>query len=132
MLDALALRVLIVDDVEDTRTCIRRLLEFEEGFEVAGEAGDGEEAIRKARELSPDCVLMDIHMPRVDGMAATRRILQEQPSVVIVIMSVQGDDEYLESAVLAGARGYLVKPFGPDELVATLRRACSLASEQAS
>lgn len=128
----MALRVLIVDDVEDTRTCIRRLLEIEEGFEVAGEAGDGEEAIEKARELAPDCVLMDIHMPRVDGMAATQRILEEQPAVVIVIMSVQGDDEYLESAVLAGARGYLIKPFGPDELVATLRRACSLASEQAS
>lgn len=129
MLDVVALKVLIVDDVADTRTNIRRLLDFEEDFEVIGEAGDGEEALKKARELLPDCILMDINMPRLDGIEATRLISMELPALVIVIMSVQGEQEYLEKAVLVGARGYLIKPFGSDELVATLRRACSLAAE---
>lgn len=124
----MALRVLIVDDVADTRTSIRRLLDFEEDFEVVGEAGDGEKALKKARELLPDCILMDINMPRVDGIEATRLISTELPAIVVVIMSVHGEQEYLEQAVLVGARGYLIKPFTSDELVATLRRACSLAA----
>ena len=122
----MSIRVLIVDDIADTRANIRRLLEFESDIDVVGEAKDGVEAVAKARELAPDCILMDINMPHQDGIAATEQISVDVPASVIVIMSVQGEQEYLRKAMLAGARDYLIKPFASEELVSTLRRACNL------
>lgn len=123
-------RILIVDDMAETRKSIRRLLEFEEDFEVVGEAADGDEAVRHAKALVPDCILMDINMPGRDGIAATEAITFHVPQAAIVIMSVQGEQEYLRKAMIAGARDYLVKPFASDELVQTLRRVCDLEAER--
>ena len=117
------LRVLIVDDSAPTRDSLRRLLEFQQDIEVVGEAADGEEAINQARALVPDVILMDINMKPVDGITATEVISAEVPRSVIVMMSVQGEQEYLRQAMAAGARDYLTKPFGADELVNTLHNA---------
>lgn len=117
------LRLLIADDLPPTRDSLRRLLEFEPDIEVVGEAQNGEEAITQARLLHPDVILMDINMSPVNGITATEVISTEIPHSVIVMMSVQGEQEYLRQAMAAGARDYLAKPFSGDELVHTLQNA---------
>ena len=117
------LRVLIADDSAPTRESLRRLLEFHQDIEVVGEAADGEEAVNQARLLEPDVILMDINMKPVDGITATEVITTELPRSVIVMMSVQGEQEYLRQAMAAGARDYLTKPFGTDELINTIHNA---------
>lgn len=124
------LRLLIVDDSAPTRDSLRRLLEFESGIEVVGEAADGEEAIVQARTLLPDVILMDINMTPMDGITATEVISSELPHSVIVMMSIQGEQEYLRQAMAAGARDYLTKPFGGDELVHTLQNAYERESKR--
>ncbi len=114
--------VLVVDDIENTREDIKRLLHFEEDIVVVGEAGDGEEALRLAEELNPDVVLMDINMPGMDGIAASEAISNKMPDTAIVIISIQGEPEYLRKAMAAGARDYLVKPFSSNDLAETIRR----------
>lgn len=116
------IRVLIVDDVPETCENIRCLLHFEPRIEVVGEARDGEEAVKKAEKLRPDIILMDINMPVLDGIAATEAISLRVPGSAIIIMSVQGEQEYLRRAMAAGAREYIVKPFTSDELTATIYR----------
>jgi pilus assembly protein CpaE len=112
---------LIVDDVTDTLSHVSRLLSFEPDIEVVGEATSAVEAIRLTRELRPDIVLMDINMPDVDGLEATERLFREVPGVATIMMSVNDDSDYVRRAMMAGARGYLVKPFNSDELVASIR-----------
>lgn len=124
------LRLLIVDDAAPFRETLKRLLEFEKDIEVVGEAQDGEEAIALARQLLPDVILMDINMTPVDGIAATAVISTEIPRSVIVMMSVQGEQEYLRQAMAAGARDYLTKPFSSDELIHTLRNAYLMESKR--
>lgn len=124
------IRVLIVDDIPETRVNVRTLIELERDIVVAGEAANGSEAVAKASELRPDCILMDINMPVMDGIVATEQISVALPEVVIVMMSVQGEQEYLRKAMLAGARDYLIKPFSADDLVSTIRRACALEIER--
>jgi len=114
--------VLIADDIAATREDIKRLLYFEEDIEVVGEAGDGEEAVMLASELKPDVVLMDVNMPRVDGIEATERISVNVPQCAIIIISIQGEQEYLRKAMAAGARDYLVKPFSSKELANAIYR----------
>lgn len=109
--------VLIVDDADDTRENIRRLLNLSVGVEVVGEAANGEDAVKKAGELLPNVVLMDINMPGMDGITATEQICQAHPGTVVIVISVQGEMEYLRKSMIAGAKDYLVKPFGADELV---------------
>lgn len=116
------IRVLIVDDVPETCENIRCLLHFEPRIEVVGEARDGEEAVKKAEKLRPDIILMDINMPVLDGIAATETISLRVPGSAIIIMSVQGEQEYLRRAMAAGAREYIIKPFTSDELTATIYR----------
>lgn len=118
--------VLIADDSAQVRQAIRAMLQLEDGFVVAGEAADGQEAVDQARLLRPDVVLMDINMPVLDGIAATAAILREVPAGVVII-SVQGETEYLRRAMQAGARDYLVKPFTCADLVAAIRRAAEAA-----
>ncbi len=118
------IRVLVVDDSAETRTSLRKLLQFEEDILVIGEAQDGEEAILEASRLEPDCILMDINMPGTDGIKATATIHSLLPQILIVMMSVQGEQEYLRKAMFAGARDFLTKPFSGDELVHTLRQLC--------
>jgi pilus assembly protein CpaE len=117
MADKKNITVLIVDDAEDTRENIRRLLSLSVGFSVVGEAQDGGEAIRKTEELQPNVVLMDINMPGLDGISATEQICAAHPGTVVIVISVQGEMEYLRKSMIAGAKDYLVKPFGADELV---------------
>ena len=105
------IRVLIVDDIPETRDHLAKLLGFETDFEVVGAAASGREAIEMAGQLRPDVVLMDINMPDMDGIAATERLAAEVPSTAVVMMSVQGEADYLRRSMLAGAREFLVKPF---------------------
>ena len=116
-------RVLIVDDVAETRENVKKLLQFEADVDVVGAARSGKEGIQLAHELSPDVVLMDINMPDIDGIAATEAIRQRSPQVQVIILSVQGDQNYMRRAMLAGARDFLTKPPAGDELISAIRRA---------
>ncbi|MCA9962824.1 MAG: response regulator [Anaerolineales bacterium] len=116
------IRVLIVDDLSETRENVRKLLQFESDIEVIGQAGTGEEAISLAKKQQPDIILMDINMPGIDGIGASQKISETIPRVQIIIMSVQSDPDYLRRAMLAGARDFLTKPFGGDELITAIRR----------
>lgn len=121
------IRVLIVDDVSETRENVKKLLQFEADVEVIGVARTGKEAIQTSQELNPDVVLMDINMPDMDGIAATETIRANQPSVQVIILSVQSDQNYMRRAMLAGARDFLTKPPMGDELISAIRRAGEMA-----
>ena len=123
-------RVLIVDDVAETRENVRKLLQFESDVEVVGVARTGREAIEIAQEVEPDVILMDINMPDIDGIAATEAIRQKRPFVQVVILSVQGDQNYMRRAMLAGARDFLTKPPMGDELISAIRRAGIMAHQE--
>ncbi|HZC33149.1 MAG TPA: response regulator [Candidatus Bathyarchaeia archaeon] len=116
------IRVLIVDDIPETRDHLTKLLGFESDIEVIGAAASGSECIAMATKLRPDVVLMDINMPDMDGIAATERLSAEVPATAVVMMSVQGEADYLRRSMLAGAREFLVKPFSSDELTASIRQ----------
>ncbi|HEY5269211.1 MAG TPA: response regulator [Anaerolineales bacterium] len=130
--DGEKIRVLIVDDIAETRENVRKLLQFEADIEVVAVARTGREAIKLTEETNPDVVLMDINMPDMDGIAATEAIRQKMPAVQVVILSVQGDQNYMRRAMLVGARDFLTKPPMPDELVAAIRRAGKMAREERS
>jgi len=116
------IRVLIVDDVADTRENVRKLLQFEADIDVVGAARSGKEGIQLSLELDPDVVLMDINMPDIDGISATETIRQKSPHTQVVILSVQGDQNYMRRAMLAGARDFLTKPPMGDDLISAVRR----------
>ena len=113
-------RILIVDDQALVRAGFRLVLESVADFEVAGEAGDGEEAVDAARRLHPDVVLMDVRMPRMDGLEATRRILAAS-SPRVVMLTTFDLDEYVYAALQAGACGFLLKDVTPDHLIDAVR-----------
>jgi len=121
------IRVLIVDDVSETRENVKKLLQFESDVDVVGIARTGKEAIQVSQELNPDVVLMDINMPDMDGIAATEAIRAKQPAVQVVILSVQSDQNYMRKAMLVGARDFLTKPPMGDELISAIRRAGEMA-----
>ncbi|HJV05237.1 MAG TPA: response regulator transcription factor [Actinomycetota bacterium] len=114
----MATRVLIVDDQEPFRLAARAVVEMTEGFEVAGEAETGEAAVESARDLRPDLVLMDVNLPGIDGIEATRRILEESDGRAVVLMvSTYEAEEYGPRAAEAGAAAYIPKSeFDPDRL----------------
>ena len=123
---AAGLRVLIVDDQALVRTGFRMILDAEEDMEVVGEAGNGKEAISEAQRLSPDVVLMDVRMPELDGIEATRRLLVGDGIETKVVMLTTFDmDEYVYEALRAGASGFLLKDAPPEQLVAGIRSVCS-------
>lgn len=124
------IKLLIVDDIPETRENLRKLLFFEGDIEVVGAATNGEEGIEMAIELEPDIVLMDINMPGVDGITASERITQKVPFCQIIMMSVQGEADYLRRSMLAGAREFLIKPFSSDELVSSIRRVYQLGASR--
>src|SRR6266540_916664 len=117
------IKVLLADDQALVRAGFRSLLDAQEDIEVVGEAGDGEEALRLAIDLKPDVVLMDIRMPGMDGLAATRRIAADPrlADVRVVILTTFGVDEYVFEAIRSGASGFLVKDTEPDELLQAVR-----------
>ncbi len=116
------IRIVIVDDIAETREHLTKLLSFEPDIEVVGAAASGEEAIEVTAKLQPDILLMDINMPGMDGIATTERVSATFPATSIIMMSVQGEADYLRRSMLAGAREFLVKPFSSDELTASIRQ----------
>jgi DNA-binding NarL/FixJ family response regulator len=118
-----SIRVLLVDDHALFREGLAGILNAQPDFEVVGEAGDGLEALVKARELVPDLILMDIAMPGCDGLEATRRIKQELPAVTIVMLTVRDEEEKLFEAIKSGAQGYLLKSIRSREMLNLLRGA---------
>ena len=126
------IRVLIVDDIPSTLENLQKLLSFEDDIEVCGTAADGRKAIDEARRLQPDVVLMDVNMPVLDGIQATEILAQEVPGSPVIIMSVQGERDYLRRAMQAGAREFLIKPFSGDELIASIRRVHQLEQKKES
>ena len=124
------IRVLVVDDIASTRDNLKKLLSFEEDIEVVGTAADGREGIEVSRQLQPHVVLMDVNMPGMDGISATEALAVELPQCPVVIMSVQGERDYLRRAMQSGAREFLIKPFTGDELVASIRRVYDLEAKK--
>jgi pilus assembly protein CpaE len=116
------IKVLIVDDIPETRDHLSRLLGLERDFDVAGVAASGEEAIKVAMELRPDVIVMDINMPGMDGVEAAEIISQRLPTSPIIMMSVHGEADQLKRAITAGAREFLVKPFSGDEFSESIKR----------
>ncbi|TMG54110.1 MAG: response regulator, partial [Chloroflexi bacterium] len=121
MADGEKIRILIVDDIADTRDNLAKLIGFEPDMEVAGTADGGQAAVALAKKERPNVILMDINMPDMDGITATEIISNTVPESPIIMMSVQGEQDYLRRSMLAGAREFLVKPFSADELINAIR-----------
>jgi len=115
------IRVLIADDHDVVRRGLRALLETEDNIEIVGEAEDGVEAVLKARSLNPDVILLDLMMPRKNGIEAISDIKQESPAARILVLTSFSDDEKVFAAIKAGALGYLLKETSPDELLQAVR-----------
>ena len=126
------IKVLIVDDIPSTLDNLQKLLSFEPDIQVVGTAVNGKEGVEQAKKLSPDIVLMDVNMPIMDGIQATETLAQEVPSSPVIIMSVQGERDYLRRAMQSGAREFLIKPFSGDELIASIRRVYQLEQKKES
>jgi DNA-binding NarL/FixJ family response regulator len=115
------IRILLTDDHAVLRAGIRALLEAQPDLEVIGEAGDGQAAVQRARELQPDVVVMDIGMPGLDGLAATRQILASNPKIRILFLTQHENKEYILPALKLGAAGYVLKRAEGDELITAIR-----------
>jgi DNA-binding NarL/FixJ family response regulator len=113
--------VLIADDQQLVRVGLRKIIETEADLSVAGEVGDGEDAVAATGRLRPDVVLMDIRMPVLDGIEATKRIVRAQPGVRVLVLTTFGLDEYVYAALRAGASGFMLKDAPPEEIVAAVR-----------
>jgi len=124
------IRVLIADDNVDTRKNIGQMLSFDEEIVIVGEAADGVEAVQKCEDIRPDVVIMDINMPGLDGFSATERITTSVPGTAVVVVSVQGEKEYLRKAMLVGARDFLVKPFRSEDLIKTIKNAYKVENKR--
>ena len=114
------IRVLLVDDDDLMRAGLRSVLSSDETIAVVGEAGDGRAAIREIRRLRPDLVLMDIRMPGMDGIAATREVLADSPELRVVVLTTFEQDDYIFDALSAGASGFLLKRTTPEELIGAI------------
>lgn len=120
VVDPAAIPVLIVDDHPVVRHGLRAILQTDETLHVVGEAEDGLDALDKVADLTPRVVLMDVHMPRMDGLAATRKIKERFPRVAVVVLTLYNNDQYVVEAVKAGAAGYLLKTSSRDEISHTI------------
>jgi len=114
------IKILLVDDIDEVRENVKKLLSLEKEFEVIGSSGSGREGIKLAKELKPDVIIMDINMPDIDGIAATREIKRALPATGVIMMSVNSDRDYLRRAMKAGASDFLTKPANMDDLFNTI------------
>ena len=119
-MSAAPVRVLLVDDDDLMRAGLGAVLSSDETIEVVGEVGKGRQALPQTRELRPDVVLMDVRMPDLDGITATREVLSATPSVKVLMLTTFEDDEYLFGALAAGASGFLLKRTSPEDLIAAI------------
>jgi DNA-binding NarL/FixJ family response regulator len=119
------IRVLVVDDDDLMRAGLRAVLQSDDGIEIVGEADDGRKAVGKVAALSPHVVLMDVRMPDLDGITATREVLDAAPKTAVVILTTFEDDEYIFGALRAGASGFLLKRTSPEELVGAIHAVAS-------
>ena len=117
----MSIRLLIADDQRLFRQSLRIALERESDLKVIGEAGDGQEAYEQVKALQPEMVLMDVEMPKLDGIAATRLLIKERPDIKVLILSAHADDERVLHGIQAGAVGYIVKDATPEEFVKIIR-----------
>ena len=117
-------KILVVDDHAVMRDGIRALLGLQDDIEIVGEASEGKEAIEKAQELRPDVVVMDIAMPSMDGLEATRRILRKNPGIKVLVLTQYDNREYILSSIKAGASGYVPKRALGSELISAIRAVC--------
>ena len=113
--------IMIADDHVLLRQGIRNVLELEPDFQVIGEAGDGEQAVERAISLEPDILLLDINMPKLNGLEVIREITARQPKIRIIVLTIHDDENYVIEVVKAGAAGYLLKDIGPGMLVTAIR-----------
>jgi DNA-binding NarL/FixJ family response regulator len=118
-------RVLLVDDDDLMRAGLRAVLSSDEGLDVVGEASDGRAAVQRVRELTPDVVLMDVRMPDLDGIAATREVVTASAAVKVVILTTFEQDDYIFGALSAGASGFLLKRTSPENLIAAIHTVAS-------
>ena len=114
-------RILIIDDHQLYREGIKRILEFEESFEVVGEGEDGTQALELVERYNPDVVIMDINMPNMNGVEATKQLIQTYPETKVIILSIHDDESYVSHAVKTGADGYLLKEMDVDELIEAVK-----------
>ncbi len=124
------IKVLIIDDIAETRENLRKLLSFDPDIDVVGAAASGVEGLEMVREFHPHVILMDINMPGMDGIATTEAVMKEAPATQVVMLSVQGETDYLRRAMLAGARDFLTKPPSGDELMSTIRRVYEMGKDR--
>ena len=118
------IRVIVVDDHDLLRKGLRDLL-TEHGLRVVGEAGDGDDAVRLVTHAAPDVVIMDLHMPRVSGIEATRRLAEVAPNSRVLVLTVSSDDETVADAIAAGASGYLLKDASGEQIAQGVRAAAA-------
>ncbi|MCA1728662.1 MAG: response regulator transcription factor [Actinobacteria bacterium] len=123
--DTAPVRLLIADDHALVRSGLRLMLKREPGFEIIGEAGNGREAVELCRSLEPNLVLMDMRMPEMDGLEATRAIKREHPEISILMVTMHDNNDYMLEAAKAGAAGYVLKDASRNELLATMRHVMS-------
>ncbi len=120
------IRIMIVDDIAETREQLRKLLSFDPDVEVVAMVGSGEEAVANVVQAHPDVILMDINLPGMDGITATGKVVEAIPTVQVIMLSVQGETDYMRRAMMAGARDYLTKPPSADDLLDAIHRAFKL------
>ncbi|NLP23188.1 MAG: MinD/ParA family protein [Syntrophomonadaceae bacterium] len=124
------IKILLVDDNDNTRASIRQLLELDDVVDIVGEAADGNEALEKAGILEPELVLMDINMPKMDGIEATRKFSQQHPHIGVILISINDEIQNFRRAMLAGAKEYLVKPLSPEEISTAVRQVAELSRQK--
>ncbi|WP_127530901.1 response regulator [Paenibacillus kobensis] len=118
----MTIRLLLADDHAMVRKGLQMFLSMQADLQVIGEASNGQEAIERTAELSPDMILMDLHMPVLDGIEVTRRLKQSHPDVKVIVLTSFSDEDHVLPAIRAGAKGYLLKDIEPDELVRAIKR----------